>query len=66
MLEMTVTQAKERLERILREAMEVLDFAAKHNRLDLYRAAEIDCAAYLKAIEVLTEKEKSLQPILPK
>jgi hypothetical protein len=54
-MNLTKDQALERMLNMLRENREVMEFAFKKNKLDLYRASEFDHAAIYEAVEALKE-----------
>lgn len=64
MLVISKEQALLRFKRLRQDAEEILNFAQQKNRLDLYRAAEIDAAAYDVVIPMLEAAVKAEEPTL--
>lgn len=65
MITLTDEQILIKLEQRLQETREVIEFATKRDKLDLYRAAEIDFVATARCIELLKAVIEAKIPAKP-
>jgi hypothetical protein len=55
MFSMTDDQMRDKLEQMGKESVEVMNFAHKKNKLDLYKAAEMESYVLARALQIVDD-----------